>query len=517
MSFVRALAWKRALAWGSALSLFSCSGNPSPEVPLTPWGAESFTWAPCPEELGGARVDCTQVEVPQSWAAEDDPERTSILLRRRTATENSRGRLWTLDGGPGFAGDAFFDPVFTELVDTAGLDLYVPSHRGSLGASALACPGAQASSSAEGARVTPEEWPSCLKELEETWGKGLPGFTVRDGALDVAHAMKLMPQEGVSYLFGGSYGSLWAQRLLLDTDARLDAVLLDSIVPVGASLERVDEAADGAVQRLFAACQEEEECAGRFELPPLESAQRALMLFDENQGCGQTQGVTRLGIQHLARELLDGPPEAWVKLIALFEALARCAAEDAAALLSLTHPTEPVSPEADTSSPNNPRYNPLLNRHLLYRELYRFDQSRQERDDFEASALALSSGRQAVQTEALAFGANYRQLDSTKRDTSQVPTTLLSGQLDPLDPPKWAEQFTQTLTQGSLISLPWAGHSTLRYLGWQENACGRRLFTAFLHGESTALPCTTEQSPPDLGRSETKTQELIDAWLSSTD
>ena len=112
------------------------------QVPITPLGAESVNWGPCPEALGGARIDCTQVEVPANWDKEKGSV-TSVLLRRRATKEKSRGSLWALDGGPGFAGDGFFEPNLADLVDSSGLDLYVPSHRGSIGQSSLQCPSAQ--------------------------------------------------------------------------------------------------------------------------------------------------------------------------------------------------------------------------------------------------------------------------------------------------------------------------------------------------------------------------------------
>lgn len=485
-------------------------------MPITRVDAGFITWGPCPNDLGGSAIDCTLVEVPLNWQ-KPEGSLTSVLLRRRPTSKSRRGGLWALDGGPGFAGDSFFDPAFADLVDTAGLDLYVPSHRGSIGPSALSCPESQSPSSPGGGQVLPEEWPACLHELEAQWGPRLGAFSVRAGALDVAHQMDLADDEGSSLVFGGSYGTLWAHRLLLDTDAQPARVLLDSIVPIGASLERVDHAADRAAEQLLTACGAMDACAALFDESPTVAARQAIELYESGEGCAQEAGVTATRVQIVARQLLDGSPDSWIKLIALYEHLARCTEEDEEAITRLLEPREDDEPAAAPSGSNGAafHYNPLLNRHLLYRELYRFDETDEERLAFERSALALGPHRATIREEAATFGSDYRVLEVSQRESTSVPTTLLSGWLDPLDRPEWAVDFAGTLEEGNLISLPWAGHSTLRYLGWEKDACGREVFLSFLQGDPPSRPCIEAHPAPDLGRTQQSTREMVQDWLST--
>ncbi|WP_146155301.1 hypothetical protein [Enhygromyxa salina] len=91
------------------------------------------------------------------------------MLRRVPAEGEARAALWVLDGGPGFAGDSFLDENLVQRVREAHVDLLIPSHRGTVGQSALHC-SAQAPDSIEAGVVTVHEWPSCLAELEEQWG-----------------------------------------------------------------------------------------------------------------------------------------------------------------------------------------------------------------------------------------------------------------------------------------------------------------------------------------------------------
>src|SRR5690606_19360598 len=159
------LTMKRGLSSGLIASALvgglSCGGGETePAVPLSQYDARHLSWAQCPVDLGGAGVQCTQAQVPLDWD-DADAGYTSILLRRVVVDGAARGTLWALDGGPGFAGDSFLNETIIELVPEAKLNLMVPSHRGSLGQSALQC-AALRRDSAEGARVRGQAWPDCL-------------------------------------------------------------------------------------------------------------------------------------------------------------------------------------------------------------------------------------------------------------------------------------------------------------------------------------------------------------------
>lgn len=485
------------------------SGEKEPRVPISAYDALHLSWDKCPSDLGGPSVQCTQAQVPLDW---DNTEAgyISILIRRVVAGGPARGNLWMLDGGPGFAGDGFLNETIIELAQGAKLNLMIPSHRGSIGESALGCTGQQPDS-ADGGRVSVQEWPACLSELEDKWGKGLPGFTVRQAALDVAHLMERTFDSGQTYVFGGSYGTLWAHRILLDTDAQPDAMLLDSIVPIGASLERVDVHADRAAEQILRACSAIDACAARFAGDPVVLSREAVSAYARNEGCNQ-ELLAAADLRQTVHGLLNGPPDSWIKLVALLERLVRCNSKDQEALVALLDRLDAdVPPPAASEQDNAIPYNALLNRHLLFREMFRFDFTAEDREQFMTSALAVGTNGALVAQEAAAFGADYRQLSNPERPTSAVPTYLLSGRLDPLDPPVWAEEFASTLTRGRVIDVKWAGHSTLRYLDWNEGGCGRMIFATFLSGEPD-FDCVDSQAEVDLGQAEPRTQQMIANW-----
>ncbi len=163
--------------------LFSCgsrSRQAPPVVPLSEFEAKSLKWGQCPDDLGGASVDCTQAEVPLDWT-QPEGQKTSVLVRRVPARGAAEGSLWLLDGGPGFA------------------------------------------------------------------------------------------------------------------------VLLDSIVPIGASLERVDAHADAAIEEVLTSCAELPACAERFEGAPVEASRAAIAKYAEGAGCGQVQSGRRRAAEKQAR------------------------------------------------------------------------------------------------------------------------------------------------------------------------------------------------------------------------
>src|SRR5690606_36523319 len=142
--------------------------------------------------------------------------------------------------------------------------------------------------------------------------------------------------------------------------------------------------------------------ASRFPGDPVSDARAAIAAFNSGAGCGQgSAGVTRDAIQHFVHGQLTGAPASWAKIIETYERLVRCDAADVDALSQSLSETGSSEPEPAI------HYNVLLNRHLLYRELYRFDRTDAEKQAFDATPLARGPFDHEVRREASAFGAAY--------------------------------------------------------------------------------------------------------------
>jgi pimeloyl-ACP methyl ester carboxylesterase len=74
---------------------------------------------------------------------------------------------------------------------------------------------------------------------------------------------------------------------------------------------------------------------------------------------------------------------------------------------------------------------------------------------------------------------------------SEVPVLLLSGELDPVTPPRWGEEALRTLRRGRHVVVPAVGHNTLGH------TCGRDLMRAFVEaGDVQGLPAEGCASGP---------------------
>ncbi len=68
---------------------------------------------------------------------------------------------------------------------------------------------------------------------------------------------------------------------------------------------------------------------------------------------------------------------------------------------------------------------------------------------------------------------------------SDIPTLVLSGEVDPVTPPTWGEQTAATLSRSKHIVIPGTGHTA------GGTGCGQRLMREFIEEGSTADLDTT--------------------------
>lgn len=247
--------------------------------------------------------------------------------------------------------------------------------------------------------------------------------------------MGRVPSPGPRLVFGGSYGSLWGQRLLQDQPQGIDRMWLDSIVDLEGTLERVDEHADAAMKALLQSCAEIRPCAGMFHDEPLERARLVLQRYDGGAGCGAADGITRGKLQALMYAWLSGPPAYWALAAAGYARADRRHGGDVVALRHAVERSRLRRPDGAGLA-----YNPVLNRQVLYRELYRFDVDVADRTAIQKSFLATRRSDVVTAIESQAFGAGWRVPGDASTSNAATDLILLSGRLDPLDPREWAER-----------------------------------------------------------------------------
>lgn len=444
--------------------------------------------------------ECARAAVPYDWACTDGACETpvvSLLVRRLQAPGTSRGQLWALDGGPGFSGEGFFDPGFVELVHAAGYDLYVPTHRGTPGSQGLTCPLAEAPESMGGARITNEELPDCRAALEREWGS-LASFSSVAAGRDVAHLLTLAPSRERTVLFGGSYGTLWGQRVLQATGSGvIDVAWFDSVVDLEGTLENADQHADNAARTLFAQCQASGVC-------PIDTgdALAVLAAHDAGEGCIDADGaeLRALGFRLLSSNIQDRL--VYVHLLARAQ---RCAPEDEVALAhALAHFRAPPTQPAGWGLP----YSPLLNLQIISAEL-----DGRESPSVQGELLASRAGDAPLRARIDAWGAAVLPSDTAVSSTD-TRVVLWSGALDPLDPPAWAEQ-TATRWDAELVTVPSAGHAVMRYARTDSGNCAHEIWSTVLADPSAEIDrtCLTDVESIDWALERAETRGVMETWF----
>src|SRR5206468_7908508 len=125
-------------------------------------------------------------------------------------------------------------------------EFYIPDHRGAGKSARIGCP-AEDDASDGGRAITAAEWPACLDAVKAALGPKLAAYTTTNAANDVALAISRTRADGQPvFVYGASYGTFWAHRIMQLAPTVADGFVLDSIVPPVSSLARQDQDADEA-------------------------------------------------------------------------------------------------------------------------------------------------------------------------------------------------------------------------------------------------------------------------------
>lgn len=489
----------------------------------SPYGEGPLRYEACPALPIDPGGECSLNRVPARWD-QDQPGREpgheiEILLRRFT-TPDARAQLWMLDGGPGSTGAAFSTPAFRSITVQRGLDLYVPTHRGAGLSTPLSCPLQEAPDSDLGFLVSPAEADACARSLRDQWGDDLTGFSSYDAARDVAHLMRRARRAGVPvYVWGGSYGSFWAQRLLEVAPDAVDGVILEGTVPPDANFEDLSENADEGVRRLLSACGREQPCADHFggadpEALARTQLQAALGGGSDGTGCGGVPGRT---VQALLAHFLLNDPGLRPLVAPLVARLARCSAHDRA---ELAHAATALAPQLTPAAVPDPRgtlLDPLVRNLRLGTSIFALDLIRPQRsldalarreDTLVATARTSLSLRREI--AAWDVSAYRHRLAGPVPVPATLPMLLFAGGLDGQTPLSWSERTAAAYAGPAVqqVTFPQAGHMTYAYTGTTDGKnCTVEIMTQFLRDPRAPLDlsCTARVRPLDLAATSDET------------
>lgn len=444
------------------------------------------------------------MEVPLDWSAPQGKQIT-VLTRRLRPRGQSRGQLWALDGGPGESGDGFVRGWFRDTVLGAGYELIVPTHRGAAYSTPLACP------AADGIE-------SCIAELETTWSRGLRQFDAVGAARDVvAMARAYRPTSSATTLiFGGSYGTVWLQRVLQVGPGLFDGAYLDSAGDMAMNFERIGQWSEDAGRAVLDRCAQDASCASHFADGPQAAADAVLSAARRGEGCFQELSVGAPALKAVLTGLLGGVQER-VLMAPLIRRLQRCGPQDLVTLRRVFEPGE-QGPPLNVSS----TYNSLLNLTAIYAGLYRVTSPREEIARL-ADSLLFESGAMLAHADRRAlFPAAFARPSDLTGLTYAGPLRIVQGALDPLTPGGLGAQVAARWTHAEvdLFVLPEGGHASVRFTRRPDGErCSQRWLKQFMADPTAPLDRACMDAVPsvDWGLTRNETASVAGDFFGTED
>lgn len=450
----------------------------------------SLVWGPCPSRF---RDECAHLVLPLDH---DDPAGETIdvmISRRGTGTR----QLWLLQGGPGGSAESFFGlhDFLTTALDPA-LEVYTIEHRGVGESTRLGCATAESSTSPGGHQITRAEWPSCQAEVEAQWGDRLRFFDVSQAAHDLARAIELTRRDGVPvYVYGGSYGTYWANRFGVLHPDHAAGLILDAPVAPGADLHLWDLAFEPVGRRVFSdLCLGAPRCREHLGDDPAAFLERVTTALQAGQ-------CSSLGVDWdtwravFSVFLMDYNLRNW--LPALLYRLDRCAPGDQAAIATLFG-------QLFGGGGGLPRMSRVLQAHIALAEFWPEGQA-------DEAPLVRARAENVFFQDGIAhvYAAQPtwpRYEVGAIRDQyapPSLPMLVLAGALDPAAPPaEVGHGYRDHLTgpAQTYVEIPFGAHTVLTTgsVGEGMPSCPVQLVRAFFEDPEQSLPiaCADAVLPP---------------------
>ncbi len=460
----------------------------------------AFTEGDCPFEIpDGTDPTCGTVELPEDSSDPTGPIITlAVAVFHSASAEPVADPIIYLDGGPGGRTLETIQYSFEDLVEPflVNRDVVVYDQRG-VGYSepALSCP--------EALIVDFELLDDDISDTDymDQYGAAIEAChdrVVADGvrtefynsaasATDLAYLRTALGYEQWN-LFGISYGTRLALTTMRDHPEGIRSVILDGVVPPQIDTEVVHPAMDEDVmEALWAACASDSACGTAF--PDLET-RFAGIVETLNEKPVLVQGNDWL-TGKVYDVLIDGDSFYQTIFGTLYSTSSIGAIPDAIA-----------AAEVGEYSP----FESMLSNDLTSEAFFDIGQHMSVRChdetpfNAEADVAAALAAADVPQSEVPSFyNAICRIWDDTGQAgeiedqavTSDIPTLLTSGTLDPATPPAWAIEAQKTLTNSYLFEFKNMGHGVI-----PADDCPQSMALAFVNDPSTAPDDSCNQ---DLG------------------
>ncbi len=485
----------------AALPLFAaCGSQPDPSTPTPDAGPPPLAFGACPD---GYVKECVTIPVPLDHAKPDGEMIELHFARWPAATQPAKRQVWLLAGGPGQSGWVFGTRVPELAARMPDADIYVPDHRGTGRSHRLTCPGQDVPRSLGGYAFDPAKAPACLAALQKSGDYDrLAHFTSAEAAHDVLDAIARTRTAGQKvWLWGSSYGTHWAHRMLQLAPAAIDGVVFDGyITPARWSVLDYDRGAEEVGEAFAAACDADASCTTHLGAGGALAKAKSVFAALANAPCGPFDRTQ-------ARTLLSLILDQWSLRALVFPAihrLERCNAADVDALTFMANAYNALLAKAYTVPYVN---SGVLSINISLAELWaKPGQTTPSKAELETAADAQTF----LQSRSLA--GSFVDLRATwplaPDDHSSLPLPVvtnakmlwLSGALDLHTYPSETRRIGEVYPNAAAVELPWASHTPSRASPLASDAtvqCGNEIALKFIESDGTLdKSCVTQMAPP---------------------
>ncbi|QBG90568.1 alpha/beta hydrolase [Xanthomonas oryzae] len=443
------------------------------------YGTLLFT--PCTLSAGGAagniEAQCASLRVPENPAA---PSGRSIALKIAWLESEAGGGstpdpVFFIAGGPGQSATevaAIVDMGLHEVRKQR--DIFLVDQRGTGGSHPLECRDAAGKPLAleNGSEATAEQLTAyagrCAAGLRDDAD---PRYYTTSEAIGDLDAVRAALGVQSLNLIGASYGTRVAQHYAARYRQHTRTVVIDGVAPndlvIGGEFARTFE---DAIALQSAQCRQQPACAKRFPVDTatqlrqvverLRQAPVAVEYRDPRTGALRHEQVTADTVAGLAFGFSYAPETASLLPLVLDEA----AAGRYASLMALA--------QMSASSMSD-----QMNRLMQWSVLCSEDAGRYHPPAHQATTLLGNEVAEMFFAPCKVWPSTPAPAAESAPFRSTLPVLLLSGQLDPVTPPRYAERVLQGLPNGRHVIAPGQGHGVFR-LGCMPKVLSQFMQTA---------------------------------------
>lgn len=456
----------------------------------------SLTFTPCtltaPQAAASVEAQCTTLDVPENHAAPDG-RRIALALAWVPATDEAEADpVFMLAGGPGQSARETFPGIAPAFAETRRKrHVLLLDQRGTGESNRLACRDTEGRSA-----VTDEATPEAGQAFAERCRDELLAradlrfYTTTDAVADLDAVRAAIGAEKIN-LVGISYGTRVAQQYARRHPAHTRALVLDGVVPntlvLGNEHARNLEA---ALDLHFARCAEGTTCHARFG-PPRElltgllrrlgEASVPVSYRDPNTGELRDEDYTRGHLAGLVRLYSYIPMAAAMLPLLLHEA-------EQGQLAPLAAQTRLISRQMSEQIMHGMQLSVMCT---------------EDAAGFAEDAAAEGSvlGGEFVdfaRAQCAVWPSGDKPADFNQPLTGDVPALLLSGEFDPVTPPRYGDAVAATLPNARHLVLRGQGHNVIP-VGCTPRLMARFLDTADAISLDAACLDTLPYTPPFAG------------------